>query len=224
MAALLPVAFHGDNLYLVEHSGEPFAPMKPIAENLGLNWEAQHAKLKTRFAAAMLNIAIVADDGKQRLMTCLPLRKLAAWLYTIVPTRVAPELRAKIEAYQAECDDALWNYWTEGRAARPSAPAKRHAARPSAAPAQASLDLLPASPPPRRREESPPPGMIPTGWTGDKVAEASLRLESASVLLASMQFVKDPKVKRDLLTAAHLQCQDALIFITVQCGEVIRGA
>ena len=225
MATLLPVAFHGDPLYLVEQDGEPFAPVKPICEAIGMDWAAQHAKLTNDEGRwKCLDILTVAADGKQRSMVCLPLRKVAGWLASISAAKVKPEIRDKLIAYQDECDSALWRYWTEGHAARPSAPAKRHASRPSAAPAQANLDLLPASPPPRRREESPPPGMIPSGGKGDKVAEASLRLESASVLLASMQFVKDPKVKRDLLTAAHLQCQDALIFITVQCGEVIRGA
>lgn len=123
MADLLPVAFHGDTLYLVEHNGEPFAPMKPITENLGLNWEAQFSKLKSRFSATVANIAIDAADGKPRLMVCLPLRKLAAWLYSITPAKVAPDLREKVEAYQAECDDALWRYWTEGHARRPDAPA-----------------------------------------------------------------------------------------------------
>lgn len=36
------------------------------------------------------------------------------------PKKVAPELRAKIELYQAESDDALWNYWMHGRAERPA--------------------------------------------------------------------------------------------------------
>jgi len=34
---------------------------------------------------------------------------------TIHPDKVRPELRDKILAYQNECDDVLWRYWTEGR-------------------------------------------------------------------------------------------------------------
>lgn len=210
MAALLTVPFHGETLYLVEHEGEPFAPMKPLAESLGIHWETQHAKIKARFSSSMAKVHIDAADGRRRLMVCLPLHKLSAWLCSLSPTKIAPELRAKVEAYQNECDDALWRYWTEG-----------HASRPSAAPAQASLDLSPvAPPPPRRRDESPLPGLIPAGWTADKLAGARLRLESASGILAGLQFVKDPQMKRDMLTAAHLQCQDAMLFITVQYSEV----
>jgi hypothetical protein len=144
-------------------------------------------------------------------MVCLPLHKISAWLCSLMPGHIAPELRAKVEAYQAECDDALWRYWSEG-----------HASRPSAAPAQASLDLPPTAPPiaPRRRDDAHLPGLIPPGWTADKVAGARLRLESASGILAGLQFVKDPQTKRDMLTAAHLQCQDAMLFITVQYSEV----
>ena len=52
MANLLPVAFHGDTLYLVEHNGEPFAPMKPIAENLGLQDEQWQLVFQSRFGKA----------------------------------------------------------------------------------------------------------------------------------------------------------------------------
>lgn len=53
-------------------------------------------------------------------MLCLPVRKLPSYLNSINPKKVRPELRAKIELYQAESDDALWNYWMHGRAERPT--------------------------------------------------------------------------------------------------------
>ncbi|MEX1761286.1 phage antirepressor N-terminal domain-containing protein, partial [Escherichia coli] len=43
------VPFHGDNLYLVSFNGEPYVPMKPVVEGMGLTWQPQHEKLKTRF-------------------------------------------------------------------------------------------------------------------------------------------------------------------------------
>lgn len=70
-----------------------------------------------------MEITSVAEDGKLRGMMCLPLKKLPAWLYSISPNKVAPELREKIIRYQEECDDALWNYWTQGVAERPGAAA-----------------------------------------------------------------------------------------------------
>ena len=37
MANLLPVAFHGDTLFLVEHNGEPFTAVKPICDAIGMD-------------------------------------------------------------------------------------------------------------------------------------------------------------------------------------------
>jgi hypothetical protein len=86
---------------------------------MGLDWKSQFDKIKQRFASTVVEITIVAGDGKNRLMTCLPLRKLAGWLYTISAGKVKPELREKVIQYQNECDDALWDYWTKGQATRP---------------------------------------------------------------------------------------------------------
>ena len=119
MANLLPVAFHGDTLYLVELEGEPFTPARPICEAIGVAWQGQHVKLTAHPRWSVKKI--LTDTGAE--MICVPVRKIAGWLASINPRKVSPEPRAKIEAYQAECDDALWRYRTEGHASRPSAPA-----------------------------------------------------------------------------------------------------
>ena len=119
---LMPVPFYGDTLVLVNEEGTPFVPMKPIVENMGLDWKGQQVKLAEKFAAVREIISSTGGDGKQYEMVCLPLRKLPAWLYSINSAKVAPELREKIDRYQNECDDALWDYWTKGQATRPGAP------------------------------------------------------------------------------------------------------
>lgn len=111
---IIPVSFHGDTLALVDHDGEPFVAMKPVVENVGLDWKGQYDKIAERFGSTMGIIPTVAEDGRQREMVCLPLRKFPAWLYSISPSKVKPELREKIVRYQEECDDVLWKYWTEG--------------------------------------------------------------------------------------------------------------
>lgn len=116
---LLPVPFHNDTLVLVSKDGEPFVAMKSVVENMGLAWQVQHRKLTEKFGATITIMVTVGEDGKVREMVCLPLRKLAGWLYSINPNKVAPDLRDKIIAYQTECDDALWDYWTKGSASRP---------------------------------------------------------------------------------------------------------
>lgn len=52
------------------------------------------------------------NDNQRRAYTCLPLRKLFGWLMMIMPNKVKPSLRDKIIQYQNECDDVLWQYWT----------------------------------------------------------------------------------------------------------------
>lgn len=43
----ITVPFHSTELYLVEHNGQPYTPMKPIVEGMGLDWKSQYAKTKT---------------------------------------------------------------------------------------------------------------------------------------------------------------------------------
>ena len=112
------VPFHGNDLYVVNHNGEPYTPMKPIVEGMGMDWKSQHVKLTQRFAKGMVEITIPTAGGMQK-MICLALRKLAAWLNTISPNKVKPEIRDRVIQYQEECDDVLYEYWTKGQVTNP---------------------------------------------------------------------------------------------------------
>ena len=121
MSQLSPVTFHGDTIFCIDYQGQPYTPAKPIVENLGLSWGTQSVKFnanKGRWSVSI--IETVAQDGRNRETLCIPVRKLPAFLASINPKKVRPELRPKIELYQAECDDALWDYWMKGRAERPA--------------------------------------------------------------------------------------------------------
>ena len=112
---LEPVPFRDDTIFAVEHDGEPYAPVRPIVENMGLDWSAQSVKLKNykkRFCVAMIPTQLPGDTQK-RTVLCLPVRKLPGFLSTINPNKVKNELRTKIIAYQNECDDVLWRYWSD---------------------------------------------------------------------------------------------------------------
>lgn len=116
---LLPVPFYDDTLVLVNHNDEPFVAMKPIVTNMGLDWKTQHEKLTAKFGPVVGIIPTTGEDGKQYEMLCLPLRKFPAWLYSINPNKLAPHLRDKVVRYQDECDDVLWQYWTQGYVGQP---------------------------------------------------------------------------------------------------------
>lgn len=112
------VPFHGSELYVVSHNGEPYTPMKPIVEGMGMDWMGQYTKLKQRFSKGIEEISIPTAGGMQK-MICLALRKLAAWLNTISPNKVRPEIRERVIRYQEECDDVLYEYWTKGQVTNP---------------------------------------------------------------------------------------------------------
>lgn len=137
---LMPVPFHGDTVVLASHDNEPYVVMRPVCDNIGVDWGAQFRKLKKKFRSVvvqrattgsdgkrgerrsppvMVMLTTTGADGKQYEMVALHLRKFPAWVYSIDPDRVAPELRDKIIRYQDECDEVLWQYWTQGYAARP---------------------------------------------------------------------------------------------------------
>ncbi|EPO7856356.1 TPA: phage antirepressor N-terminal domain-containing protein [Pseudomonas aeruginosa] len=119
-AASSVIPFRSAKLLLVERDGQPFVPMKPVVEGMGLAWQSQHRKLQSgRFATCITEMVIqLPGDTQRRPVSCLPLRKLTGWLMSIHPNKVRPELREGIIAYQNECDDVLWAYWNEGAAVR----------------------------------------------------------------------------------------------------------
>ena len=121
VARAITVPFLGADLYVVEHNGLPYTPMKPIVEGMGIDWKNQHAKLAlNQNRWGMVEITIPTAGGLQS-MACIALRKLFGWLAGIHVGKIKEEARPKVLAYQNECDDALWKYWTEGEAVNPRA-------------------------------------------------------------------------------------------------------
>ena len=108
----LSIPFYGGTLYLVEHQGQPYTPMKPIVEAIGLDWKSQYAKIKVdpaRFSMVLITIQLPGDAQKREVLL-MPVRKLFGWMMTVSPNRVRPEIRDKVIQYQNECDDILWEH------------------------------------------------------------------------------------------------------------------
>ncbi len=122
---VITAPFHGTQLYVVEHEGQPYTPMKPIVEGMGLTWQPQHRKLTAeRFSTCVTEMVIqVPGDDQSRSVTCMSLRKLPGWLMGIETGKIkSPQVRARVIQYQNECDDALWKYWNDGVAVRDPKP------------------------------------------------------------------------------------------------------
>lgn len=116
MTTSLQVPFHGSNLFVVDHKNQPYTPMKPIVEGMGLAWQSQLAKFSANPERWGITKIVIPSVDKNNEMACLPLRKLFGWLQTISPNKVKTSIRSKVIQYQNECDDVLWKYWTESTA------------------------------------------------------------------------------------------------------------
>lgn len=116
----IAVPFHNAELYVVEHKGQPYTPLRQIVQGMGLDWASQFVKIKQKFESCVVEITMqIMGDDQARSHTCIPVRKLTAWLYSVNPNKVKPELRDTVIKYQEECDDVLWDYWTKGQAVNP---------------------------------------------------------------------------------------------------------
>lgn len=119
MNKAITVPFHGNNLFVIDFNGQPYTPMKPIIDGMGMDWASQFTKLKQRFKTSVVKITMrLPDDSQRRDVICLALRKLNGWLQTVSPNKVRPEIRDRVIQYQEECDDVLYEYWTTGEVKR----------------------------------------------------------------------------------------------------------
>ncbi|EPP24971.1 phage antirepressor N-terminal domain-containing protein [Vibrio fluvialis] len=113
MSNQIKVPFHGSSLFIIEHNGEPYTPMKHIVEGMGMSWGTQARKLRSnpeRWGVFIMNIPSIDLHNDS---VCIPLRKLFGWLQSLQPNRVREDIRDKVIQYQNECDDVLWKYWTK---------------------------------------------------------------------------------------------------------------
>ncbi|WP_249961125.1 phage antirepressor N-terminal domain-containing protein [Histophilus somni] len=114
------ISFNNQALVTFEQNGTHYTAMKPICENIGLDWTAQAQRLKRDeiLNSTMVIITIVAEDGKNREMICLPIEYLNGWLFGIDVNRCKPEIRETLIKYKKECYQALHDYWFNGKAER----------------------------------------------------------------------------------------------------------
>lgn len=98
---------------VVVNNEEQLIPIKPICEALGVNYTTQIEKLKSHpiYSSTIPLRGIVAADGKERVMSCLPLRYLSGWIFSIHPDNVKEEIRENLIQYQIKCNDILHDYF-----------------------------------------------------------------------------------------------------------------
>ena len=98
---------------VTDESYNTLVPIKPIFDAIGVAFERQFSKLKEHeiLAPTVTLRVMVAADGKQREMVCLPLEFVYGWIFTINTKNVSKEAHDSVLRYQLECYQALYTHF-----------------------------------------------------------------------------------------------------------------
>lgn len=113
MSNLVAVQFNQQTLTATLVNGIPHVALKPICQNLDLDWSAQVQKIKRHpilnQVVVMMTTNSIGKDGKSYMkeMLMLPLEYLNGWLFGIDSNRVKPEAKEAVQMYQRECFNVL---------------------------------------------------------------------------------------------------------------------
>lgn len=114
MNKILITSINGIDIYAVnDKDGNVFVPVKPICDAIGVAYQTQHLKLQEHeiLAPTITLRVMVAADGKQREMVCLPLEFVYGWIFTINTKNVSEKAHDSVLRYQLECYNALYRHF-----------------------------------------------------------------------------------------------------------------
>lgn len=98
------ISFNGQTVPVFTQNNQHYVAMKPICENIGLNWKAQYDRIKRHavLGEGMVMMTTPSKGGEQQTI-CLPLDYLNGWLFGVEANRVKPQIRESLLQYQREC-------------------------------------------------------------------------------------------------------------------------
>lgn len=122
------VKFNDAQIICVMIKGEPHVLVNSIIDNIGLNDKTARETINEKFKshAALWRCGSVNFPNPHRpnlglnpgtTYLTLPVRKIAAWLYSISPNKVSEKTREKLIAFQEHCDDVLYEHFFGGMGA-----------------------------------------------------------------------------------------------------------
>lgn len=124
MSGMQMINFHGNEITVIEKDGIQYVAMKPIVEAMGLDWSRQFRKITNDpvLNSTVAEMAMVAEDGRERKMICLPLDFLNGWLFKIDANRYKNDFDRfnTIVTYQQKCYRVLFDYFHKGGAINPA--------------------------------------------------------------------------------------------------------
>jgi hypothetical protein len=115
MSTKILAKVNGIAIQAIEENRNKLIPIKPICEALGIDEDAQRRKLYDDdfLGSTAVLSTVVAADGKQREMVCLPYEFIFGWLFTINPKNVKPEAQEAVARYRIECYRVLFHHFTQ---------------------------------------------------------------------------------------------------------------
>ena len=121
---MVRVEFHGDALWAREKDGRVLVAVKPICEELGINWNKQLQRIhRNAVLSEGMTMMVMPSAGGPQDTVCLPLELVNGWLFGIDDLRVRPELRGKILRYKRECYQILFDhFYSEATGRAPTGP------------------------------------------------------------------------------------------------------
>lgn len=116
------VDFYGDEITMalvqLEQRTQLYIPLRPICTYLGLSWSGQRERT-AREPVLSQEVRLVrftpTKRGGNPEFLCLPLELLNGWLFGVIPSRVRPEIAAKLMHYRQTCFRVLWHAFQADR-------------------------------------------------------------------------------------------------------------
>lgn len=98
---------------LASKVSEGLVPVKPICEMLEIDYPTQFQKLKEHpiYSSSIGLRTMVAADGKNRDMVCIPFDFFTGWLFSINPANVKEEAKENLIRFQLECNKVLYDHF-----------------------------------------------------------------------------------------------------------------
>ena len=111
------VTFHGQSISVFTQNNQHYVAMKPICENIGLDWRAQRQRIMRHDIMKQGVVIITTPDkaGQMQETNCLPLEYLNGWLFGVDAARVKPEIKPRLLQYQRECFKVLSAHFMQPR-------------------------------------------------------------------------------------------------------------
>lgn len=106
------VKFNNQQVPVFMQEDKPYVLMKPICENIGLDWRSQLKRIKRNHVLSQgVVVMTTPSTGGEQDYVALPLGYLNGWLLSVDANKVKPEIKDTLIKYQLECYDVLYKHF-----------------------------------------------------------------------------------------------------------------